>query len=266
MGERPEVERDADEPSAEDSSVDEWSVDEVARRAGTTVRNVRLYQERGLLPPPRRDGRRGWYNEDHLRRLRLVLSMLRRGYPLTAIRELTDALEDGRTLADVLGFEEALAEPFLTEEPRKLSAEELLELFPESPLDNLQRAVELEILVPDTDGFVVPSPSLLESGAQLVADGVPLEAVLDAAAEIRAATDRLAERLVALFTDYVWQPFVDAGMPADDLPRITATLQRQRPLVAKAVMPALAQAMQRHTDEAAARAAGLLLAQKFRAS
>ena len=89
MRERPEAERDADEPSAEDSSVDEWSVDEVARRAGTTVRNVRLYQERGLLPPPRRDGRRGWYNEDHLRRLRLVLSMLRRGYPLTAIRELT---------------------------------------------------------------------------------------------------------------------------------------------------------------------------------
>ena len=256
MGERPEAEGPGDE----------WSVDEVARRAGTTVRNVRLYQERGLLPAPRRDGRRAWYNDDHLRRLRLVLSMLRRGYPLTAIRELTDALVDGRTLADVLGFEEALAEPFLTEEPRKLSPEELLDLFPDSPLENLQRALELEVLVPVEDGFVAPSPALLEIGAQLVADGVPLEAVLDATGEIRAATDRLAERFVALFTDHVWQPFVDAGMPADDLPRITAMLQRQRPLAAKAVMPALAQAMQRHTDEAAARAAGLLVQQNARAS
>ncbi len=245
---------------------DEWSVDELARRAGTTVRNVRLYQERGLLPPPRRDGRRGWYNDDHLRRLRLVLSMLRRGYPLTAIRELTDAWAARRSLADVLGFEEALAEPYLTEEPRKLSVEELLELFPDSPLENVQRAVELEILVPDIDGFVAPSPALLETGAQLVADGVPLEAVLDAAEEMRAATDRLARRFVALFTDHVWQPFVDAGMPPDELPRITATLQSQRRLVAKAVMPVLAQAMQRHTDEAATRAAGLLLQHDVRAS
>ena len=245
---------------------EEWSIDELARRAGTSVRNVRLYQERGLLPPPRRDGRRGWYNDDHLGRLRLVLSMLRRGYPLTAIRELTDALAGGRTLADVLGFEEALAEPYLTETPRKLSIEELLELFPDSPVENVQRAVELAILEPDVDGFVAPSPALLETGAQLVADGVPLEAVLDAAAEMRAAADRLAERFVALFTDHVWQPFVDAGMPADDLPRITATLQRQRRLVAKAVMPVLAQAMQHHTDEAAARAANLLLQQKVRAS
>ncbi len=272
MRERPEADRaggdrtDADRPEAGIGAAEgECSVDDLARRAGTTVRNVRLYQERGLLPPPRRDGRRGWYNDDHLRRLRLVLSMLGRGYPLTAIRELTDALAGGRTLADVLGFEEALAQPFLTEEPRTLSPEELLELFPDSPLENLQRAVELELLVPGADGFVAPSPALLDTGAQLVADGVPLEAVLDAAAEIRAATDRLAQRFVALFTDHVWQPFVDAGMPAADLPRITAMLQRQRPLVAKAVMPALAQAMQRHTDEAAARAAGLLL-QQVRAS
>lgn len=244
---------------------EEWSIDEVARRAGTTVRNVRLYQERGLLPPPRRDGRKGWYNEEHLSRLRLVLSMLRRGYPITAIRELTDAWAARRTLADVLGFEEALAEPFVTEEPRHLSPEALRELFPGSDLETLQRAVDLEVLVPDIDGFVAPSPALLEAGAQLVADGVPLSAVLDAASEIRAAADRLAERFVALFTDHVWQPFVDAGMPADELPRITATLQRQRPLVAKAVMPALAQAMQRHADEAAARAAALVV-EKARAS
>jgi DNA-binding transcriptional MerR regulator len=32
--------------------VAEWSVDELARAAGTTVRNVRVYQDRGLLDPP----------------------------------------------------------------------------------------------------------------------------------------------------------------------------------------------------------------------
>ena len=36
----------------------EYTIDELAREAGATVRNIRAYQERGILPPPRRQG--GW--------------------------------------------------------------------------------------------------------------------------------------------------------------------------------------------------------------
>lgn len=39
-----------EQPSAEDAR--EYSVDELARAAGSSVRNVRAYQDRGLLPPP----------------------------------------------------------------------------------------------------------------------------------------------------------------------------------------------------------------------
>lgn len=31
----------------------EYRIDELARLAGSTVRNIRAYQDRGLLPPPR---------------------------------------------------------------------------------------------------------------------------------------------------------------------------------------------------------------------
>ncbi|MDT7598572.1 MAG: hypothetical protein QOK26_649, partial [Pseudonocardiales bacterium] len=41
----------------------EYRIDELARFAGTTSRNVRAYQERGLLPPPRKEGRVGIYTE-----------------------------------------------------------------------------------------------------------------------------------------------------------------------------------------------------------
>jgi DNA-binding transcriptional MerR regulator len=74
------------------------TIDELAREAGTTVRNVRVYQDRGLLAPPERRGRIGLYGPDHLRRLRLVLRMLERGYPLAAIRELVEAWEERRDL------------------------------------------------------------------------------------------------------------------------------------------------------------------------
>ncbi len=231
---------------------DEWPIDEVARLAGTTVRNVRLYHERGLLPPPRREGRRAWYGPEHLRRLQLVISMLARGYPTAAIRELIEAWEDRKSVAHVLGFEEALAEPCVTVEPRRLTADEVVALFPGADAGAFQRAVELEILLPDGDAFLVPNPELFDAGAELVAHGVPLEVVLDTAAEIRAATDHLAGVFVALFNDHVWQPFVEAGMPPEDLPRITEFLSRDRAVAVAVVGPALALAMQRRKSEAAA--------------
>lgn len=234
------------------ASTEEWSIDDLARAAGTTVRNVRLYQERGLLPPPRREGRRGFYSRDHLRRLRLVLTMLSRGYPLTAIRELLEAWEDRRSLGDVLGFEEALSAPYSNAAPRRVSLEELASLFPDGTPETLLRAVEVGVLAPEDDHFVAPSGPLFEAGAGLAADGVPMAAVLDAAEAIQGATDALAEHFVALFRDHVWQPFVDAGMPGEDLPRITEVLMRQRPLAIQATVAALADALQRHTDAAAA--------------
>lgn len=244
----------ADAPP-EDPLGAELGIDELAARAGTTVRNVRLYQEKGLLPPPRREGRRGLYTDDHLRRLRMVLAMLQRGYPLLAIRELTEAWEARRSLGDVLGFEEALAAPYSDEQPERLTLGELAAAFPQGGAAALVRAVGLGLVIPDGDGFVAPSPSLFRAGAQLVADGVPPDAVLDNAQAVVEATDRLAAGFVALFVEHVWEPFVDAGMPPEDLRRITEVLQRQRPLAAQAVVAALAQAMRRHTDAAATAAA-----------
>src|SRR5438477_9887942 len=74
-------------------AIDGLSIDELAREAGSSVRNVRLYQERGLLPKPRREGRRAVYGRVHVERLKLILELLERGYPIAAIKELIDAWE-----------------------------------------------------------------------------------------------------------------------------------------------------------------------------
>lgn len=39
----------------------EYTVDELARVSDTTVRNIRAYQDRGLLAPPEKRGRVGIY-------------------------------------------------------------------------------------------------------------------------------------------------------------------------------------------------------------
>src|SRR6266545_2291618 len=84
---------------------DHLTVDELARRAGIPTSTVRLYQARGLLPGPRREGRVGYYGAGHLARLRLIAELQQRGISLAGIKQLVDAWEQGRTLDDLLRVE-----------------------------------------------------------------------------------------------------------------------------------------------------------------
>lgn len=232
---------------------DEMTIDELARRAGVTSRNVRAYQERGLLPPPTVRGRVGYYGEGHLARLRHIGELSERGFSLSSIRQLFDAWERGWGLAEILGFEEALAAPWSSEESNLvLSQEQLIATFGGDEVTT-QRAVDLGLLEPDPEGgFRVPSPRLLQAGAALLEAGVPLDAMLDEAAALQEDMDRIAGRFVNLFLDHVWKPYVDRGMPPEELPGVTEALQRLRPVAGTAVSQWLAAAMGRRVMSVAA--------------
>ncbi len=45
------------------------TLDELTNRVGMSVRNVRFYTTKGLVPPPIRRGRSGYYTPDHVARL-----------------------------------------------------------------------------------------------------------------------------------------------------------------------------------------------------
>lgn len=225
---------------------DRMTIDELARRAGTTTRNVRVYQERGLLPPPQRQGRLGLYGPEHLIRLQLVLRMLDRGYPLAAIRELVEAWEGQRDLGDVLGLEEAIAAPYVSDAPMRLPREAFTAVFGE---DSVARAVEAGMVEADGDELVSTIPRFLEIGAELVDDGVPPAAALATALEIMQAVDHIAEVCVGMVDDHIWRTFVDAGMPAGQREEVAAIIGRMRTRAETAVVAALARAMQDKVDE-----------------
>ena len=231
---------------ADPSGAGKMTVDELARRAGCTTRTVRNHQTAGLLPPPTVVGRVGHYGEGHLARLRLIAQLQQQGYSLAGIASLLEAWERGHSLADVLGFEQTLTAPWSDEEPEVVSPARLFELFPGSATrpDLILRAVQLGLLVPEGAEVRLPSPRLVQAGAELVAVGVPLAAALDEVAELRDDLDRVAGRFVGLFEDHVWKPFADAGMPADRLPWVTDALRRIRPLAAATVQAVLARAME----------------------
>jgi DNA-binding transcriptional MerR regulator len=231
------------------------TIDELARQSGVTSRNIRAYQTRGLLPPPRMEGRVGYYDETHLSRLRYVGGLQDRGFSLAAIQCLLEAWEEGRNLTEVLGFEEALTAPWSDEKPERLSRARLLELFPEAVDDPrlLDRSVELGLVAAVGDEFEAPSPRLLRVGAELVAAGIPLAAALDEYERLAADAAQIAKRFVELFESNVWEPFAAAGLPPDRLAAVTEALQRVRPTATMAMEATLAQAMERAVGESTAR-------------
>jgi DNA-binding transcriptional MerR regulator len=225
----------------------EYRIDELAREAGTTVRNVRAYQDRGLLPPPRRSGRVGLYTDAHLARLRLIGQLLERGYTLGNIAELILAWERGQDVRELLGLEAELVQPWSDEQAMSISLEDLNELFGEDA-DALSEAVKLGLLEPEDDSglhFRVPSPRLLHAGAELIAAGIPLEAVLNHARQLARDTDRIAARFVELVSANVFEPYGDRPFPAKDVPRLAELLRRLRPLAETTVDAYLARAMER---------------------
>ncbi|WP_326701636.1 MerR family transcriptional regulator [Streptomyces sp. NBC_01754] len=178
-------------------------MEELAEEAGITVRTLRFYRERGLIQPPRREGRIAWYDDHHLARLRTITGLLERGHTLNGIADLAATFDSGRDVAEVLG----LGEPS-EETPVRLTPEQLADYFAdEASAENLAAAMELGYLGTDGETLVHISRRLLDASSELVRAGVPLASVLSAGRLVREHADALAELCVRVLRAHT----MDAG-------------------------------------------------------
>lgn len=223
----------------------ELTIDQLAQQVGLPSSTIRLYQTRGLLPAPRREGRVAWYGPGHLARIDLIGRLQERGFSLAAIGELVQGWEDGRSLDQVLGLEQLVPRTATTEELH-LTPAELAARFPgvEITPEVVQRVVAEGLVGLGDDGtLVIHSPVFLEVGSALVALGIPLDDVLDEARQLDVDLAAVAERFASLFERHVWRPFADAGMPDEDLAGVTDALARLGPLADQVVHTTLQRAL-----------------------
>ncbi|MCY1275302.1 MerR HTH family regulatory protein [compost metagenome] len=232
-------------PVAAPATSREYSVDELAGMAGTTVRNLRAYQDRGLLPPPERRGRVGVYNDGHLARLRLIGQLLERGYSIASIRELLEAWEQGQGLAHVLGLEQAIVGAWNQVEPTRLEFAELQALFGDALTDaNLDLAQRLGLVEFAGDHLRVLNPRVFAAGVELYRAGIPLAALLELFVSIRTNLQPVAVGIVQMIVRYLVNPLLSTNLPhVDQLQALNAQLLQLRPLVEQVVDSELAQAL-----------------------
>jgi DNA-binding transcriptional MerR regulator len=217
----------------------ELTVDELAARVGVTVRNVRAYSARGLLPAPRMVGRTGYYGRQHVARLLLVREMLAEGYSLAMI-ERTLASAAPTASSTTLALHRALLAPWLPPEPEVMTGAELAARagVPEDPA-LVDRLVQLGLVERAGEGELrVLDPALLTAGLQVVALGVPPDDLIDAQTRVNALVREIAQTYVTMFVETGLRAFVEAGVPADQLDRVRDTVARLQPAAAQAVLAA----------------------------
>lgn len=206
-------------------------IDDLARAAGVATTTIRLYQSKGLLPPPRLVGRTGYYDDSHLTRLRVIGSLQEQGFSLAGIGTLIERWEQGAELADLLGAEEQLGNLLGRRTEMVLDAAELAQRFPDGALQPglVQRAAALGLVEATEDGrFRVPDRRFLDTGAALARLGVPLEVILDEWEVLAGVTDGVAERFARIFEVHLLPVDWTEDLSPEEVRSLATTLQQLR--------------------------------------
>lgn len=226
--------------AAADGDQPRYSIDELAQRSGFTARNIRAFQVHGMLPAPTRTGRTAYYEPRHLTRLELIERLQAQGFSRAAIGSLVQAWDSGQSLSDVLGLVDELGTLIQPQANPRITLFELAERFgPEYAA--LQRTIEIGLLVQvdDTDEFEITNQVLFDLGFEMLELGLPLDVILDQSQFVRETADEIAERFVDMFLDTVFEPFVERGSPPEEVPHITETLRRLKPMIERGLTGAL---------------------------
>lgn len=186
---------DTDEPTL--------TIDELAARAGVTVRTVRFYGTKGLLPPPVIGPRRvGHYGRQHLGRLALIEELQHQGMTLAAIERYLQQLPPDLSAHD-LAIHRAVVASWAPDTVETVTREEL-ERRAGRPLGDadLERLAAMNVVSRDDDVLRVDA-GLLRLGVELLDVPLSQETILAARTTLIEHSRTAAHELSRLLRDAV---------------------------------------------------------------
>jgi DNA-binding transcriptional MerR regulator len=181
------------------------TIDELAARAGVTVRTVRFYGTRGLLPPPVIGPRRvGHYGREHLARLSLIEELQRQGMTLAAIERYVRQLPPDLSAQD-LAIHRAVVASWAPDAVERVGREELERRAGRALSDaDLARLAAMDVVRAE-DGAYRVDLGLLRLGVRLLDVPLSQEAILASRAVLIEHSRAAARELSRLFGDEVAQ-------------------------------------------------------------
>ncbi|MFJ8667283.1 MerR family transcriptional regulator [Streptomyces sp. NPDC093600] len=217
-----------------------FTVDELAARAGVTVRTVRFYGTKGLLPPPVIGPRRvGHYGPEHLSRLALIEELQRQGMTLAAIERYLEQLPPDLSAQD-LAIHRALVASWAPESAEEITRREL-ERRAGRPLtdEDVERLAAMGVLDrgPDPEVFRLDG-TLLRLGVELLDVPIAHETILASRTVLLEHARAAAQELSRLFRDEVWNPYRERASDPDHLAAMKSLSAHMQPMVVQALVTA----------------------------
>ncbi|WP_406730508.1 MerR family transcriptional regulator [Streptomyces sp. NBC_01794] len=219
------------------------TVDELAARAGVTVRTIRFYSTRGLLPPPAIGPRRvGHYGPSHLSRLALIEELQHQGMTLAAIERYLEQLPPDLSAHD-LAIHRALVASWAPDSAEEATRADLERragrTLSEQDIDRLAAmgALERADVSAGSDAYRL-DPGLLRLGVQLLDVPIAHETILAARTVLLEHTRSAARELTRLFRDEVWNPYREREPDPEQVAAMKSLSAHMQPMVVQALVTA----------------------------
>ncbi|MDL9936917.1 MerR family transcriptional regulator [Gordonia sp. ABSL1-1] len=231
----------------------EYRINDLADASGVSVRNIRVYQDRGLLPAPIIRGRVGWYSEEHLVRLNLISRMLERGYTFATISELLHAAHYGMRVDQVL---RGSPKPGRFRNFKRAATITITEL--RKTLNATDRSIALSqklgLLAKDGAHYAIRNPEVLEGAELLVRNGVDIDVLLDRWVRVQDDLEDVAKSFVSIITD----KYFDENLPhlgEEAVSKMADLIQTVRPMAHDIVETTFRKALDEQISKAIGEAA-----------
>ncbi|WP_406175976.1 MerR family transcriptional regulator [Streptomyces sp. NBC_00996] len=217
------------------------TVDELAARAGMTVRTIRFYSAKGLLPPPVIGPRRvGHYSQEHVARLALIEELQHQGMTLAAIERYLTQLPPGLSAHD-LAIHRAVVASWAPDAAEDVTREELERRAGRSLDDgDLDRLAAMSVIERSTDSFRV-DPGLLRLGVQLLDVPLAQESILAARTVLLEHSRAAAHELSTLLREAVGE--------RESVAAVKSLSAHMQPLVVQALLTAFQRSLKEEVRE-----------------
>jgi DNA-binding transcriptional MerR regulator len=220
----------------------EYRLDDLARISGVSARNIRAYRERGLLEPPRRQGRSAFYDDYHLSQLKTINQLLRKGFNSAHIAEFFARMREGHDLAAILGVQQAILGG-REAEPRTATA--FLDLDPGCP--EAARLVSCGLAELADDRVALVHPEIAEIVTRSADQRHYIQTILRVVDSVSGTIDELGATLVSALQESIAARYGPGYVPKpSQMAEVARVIQDYRDLGIAVVTHQLDKALQRH--------------------
>jgi len=170
-------------------------IGDLARKAGTTMRTIRYYEQLGLIAPAART-RGGFrlYEEDELRKLRLIKNLQLVDTPLSQVKAFFDQRTRGRVATDIAAGLSALLEQQLGEVEQRIAQFRAMEASLRETIEILRCCAECSL---EPGPEVCPRCPIITSRPEIP---LHMQAIIELAQRANKSTDIPAEESDGLLT------------------------------------------------------------------